>query len=81
MFSRAQSLSEKEELSELIIRYTEAFPAILEFFVLRLARFSFARSIPHFLGNFIKEAALFVSSVMHHSSVQSFRLYPTLESP
>lgn len=52
-----------EELSELIIRYTEAFPCHdLEFFVLRLAHSPLLEYTTFLLGNFIKEAALFLSS-------------------
>ena len=52
-----------EELSELIIKYTEAFPCHdLEFFVLSLGYSPLLEYTIFLLGNFIKEAALFVSS-------------------
>ena len=52
-----------EELSELIIKYTEAFPCHdLEFFVLSLGYSPLLEYTIFLLGNFIKEAAWFVSS-------------------
>ena len=52
-----------EELSELITRYTEAFPCHdLEFFVLSLGHSPLLEYTTFLLGNLIKEATLFVSS-------------------
>ena len=52
-----------EELSELITRYTEAFPCHdLEFFVLSLGHSPLLEYTTFLLGNLIKWATLFVSS-------------------